>query len=627
MAVATRPSTALLSDAVQHTSAAEATPSFDHSAFLKRNGSVLRALLSTDGEIPSRPLPFHQALLVFVAAEKPAQLVDGRVLRGLRRAFTARNLTHVDESYWRKRLAPSLGPRAPARVARLVEILRQRGDYPGLDSMARWGLPKWEELLSRIGLDEREARTIISLVLGREEYLPSGYRYEPVYRRLGVKVDQDGVPKRLSFSPEDMKELRWQIAAHAYRRCTPELDPGGPVCQSCPILRFCQKGRSKVFERSDGPAFIDVFAGGGGMSLGFSMAGFREKATVELDVHAADTLYFNHPELGRRGILTTDVEDVASDPWFVEENRGIPVLIGGPPCQPFSMAHRHNHPDEKDERRFLFRPFLQLARLLAPRLVIMENVPGIHTAANGETIRHVTDEFHRAGFDVDHRVLDAADYGVPQRRRRVFFIGINRDFHRNPVATFACFWEALERQRTKAPVTVADALSGIPRLRAGEGGLVVKKRPGKRSAHSRSAANGTIFAFNHETRPHNPRDIRIFRLLKRGEPAWKLEERIPGTIPYQTDSFPDKFRKLRLNEPSPTIPAHLSRDANSFVHPHVPRGITCREAARLQSFPDDYIFLGGFGPAFTQTGNAVPPLLARAVARAALSVLPPAKGA
>ena len=357
------------------------------------------------------------------------------------------------------------------------------------------------------------------------------------------------------------------------------------------------------------------------MSLGFCLAGFRERAAVELDINAADTLYFNHPELGRRGILVCDAEQLAVDPWFLKENKGIPVLVGGPPCQPYSIAHRHNHPDEKDERRFLFRPFLQMARALRVRLVIMENVPGIRTAANGGTLPNVEEEFNRGGFEMDHRVLDAAEYGVPQHRKRVFFIGVSRAFYRDPSTVMESFWSALESMKASKPATVGQALSGLPRIEAGEGGMVVRRRPGNRTSLGRTLTGGAKFAYNHEARPHNPRDIRIFKLLKRGEPAWRLEARMPGTIPYQTESFGDKFRKLHVNEPSPTIPAHLSRDANSFVHPSVPRGITCREAARLQSFPDDYVFLGGFGKSFKQTGNAVPPLLAKAVAKAVLAVI------
>ena len=627
MAVATRPSSTGLVGTVLPLSSFDESKTFDHSAFLKRNGNLLRALLATEGRVPRRTLPFIQRLLVFVATERPPELIDGRVLRGLRRAFSRRYLSNIDEAFWRKALSPSVGEDAPRRVARLLEILTKRDDFPTLDAMTRWGLPKWEELFSRIRMDEREARTFVSLALERDEYLPAGDPYERVYRRLGLKVDQDGIPKRLAFAPEDSRELRWQLAALAHGRCTEELEPGSEDCQDCPALRFCQKARSKMFVKREGPEFIDVFAGGGGMSLGFSMAGFREKATVELDLHAADTLYYNHPEVGRRGILRCDAEELVSDPWFLEENRGIPLLVGGPPCQPYSMAHRHNRPDEQDARRFLFRPFLQMARALQVRVVIMENVPGIQTAGSGNTLPAVTEEFNRAGFEVGHKVLDAADFGVPQHRRRIFFVGVSRAHHKEAAKALDRFWTSVECQRVASQVTTAEALSGIPRIKAGEGGLAVRKRPGKRSSHSRGVDNGARYALNHEARAHNARDIRIFKLLKRGEPAWKLEERMPGTIPYQTESFPDKYRKLRLDEPAPTIPAHLSRDANSFVHPHIPRGITCREAARLQSFPDDYVFLGGFGPAFIQTGNAVPPLLARAVARAALSILPPAKAA
>jgi|SRR5579875_421478 DNA (cytosine-5)-methyltransferase 1 len=621
MAVATRPSSRSVHLSTSPLSSFDESRALHHSSFLRRNGSALAAMLSTEFELRPSRLPFSKKLLIFVAAQRPAELLDGRVLRGLLRAFSAENLRRKDLPFWIRRLSASVGIDAPRRISRLLGIVSTRDDFPALTSMTKWGLSSWEGLFSRLEIDEREARTFVSLVLGRRGYLPAGQSYECLYRRLGVKIDQRGVPIHGSFTSAHRDHLAWQLAALALHRCTAEIEPGGPTCRECPALRFCQEARNKQFPKSEGPEFIDVFAGGGGMSLGFCLAGFRERAAVELDINAADTLYFNHPELGRHGILVCDAEQLAADPWFLKENKGVPVLVGGPPCQPYSIAHRHNHPDEKDERRFLFRPFLQMARALQVRLVIMENVPGIRTAAKGETLPSVEEEFNRGGFEIDHRVLDAAEYGVPQHRKRVFFIGVNRAFYKDPSTVIASFWSALESMKAMKPATVGQALSGIPRIAAGEGGMVVRRKQGNHTSLGRTLRGGAKFAYNHEARPHNSRDIRIFKLLKQGEPAWRLEARMPGTIPYQMESFGDKFRKLHLNEPSPTIPAHLSRDANSFVHPIVPRGITCREAARLQSFPDDYVFLGGFGHSFKQTGNAVPPLLAKAVAKAVLAVM------
>ena len=621
MAVAARPSSNQAHLSTPLLPSLDKSWALDHSAFLRRNGYALAAMLSTEYELRPSHLPFSQKLLIFVAAQRPAELLDGRVLRGLLRAFSAKNLRRRDLAFWSRQLPAAVGPDAPHRISRLLAMVSTRADFPALSSMIKWGLSNWKALFARLGIDAREAGTFVSLVLGRAGYLPSGQSYERLYRRLGVTVDQHGVPVRGSFLSAHHDNLAWQLAALALHRCTAEIEPGGPACRECPALRFCQQARNKLASPSEGPEFIDVFAGGGGMSLGFCLAGFRERAAVESDINAADTLYFNRPDLGRRGILACDAEELAVDPWFLKENKGISVLVGGPPCQPYSIAHRHNHPDEKDERRFLFRPFLQMARALRVRLVIMENVPGIRTAANGGTLPNVEEEFNRGGFEMDHRVLDAAEYGVPQHRKRVFFLGVNREFYKDPSTVMVSFWSALESMKVIKPSTVGQALSGLPRIASGEGGMVVRRRPGNRTSLGRTLTGGAKFAYNHEARPHNPRDIRIFKLLKRGEPAWRLEARMPGTIPYQTESFGDKFRKLRVNEPSPTIPAHLSRDANSFVHPFVPRGITCREAARLQSFPDDYVFLGGFGQSFKQTGNAVPPLLAKAVATAVLAVM------
>jgi DNA (cytosine-5)-methyltransferase 1 len=374
--------------------------------------------------------------------------------------------------------------------------------------------------------------------------------------------------------------------------------------------------------RNRGPEFIDLFAGGGGLSLGFRQAGLHQRTAVEADEHAVDTLYLNHPAADPASLLRRDVRSLLTDEKFLDRHRGVTLLIGGPPCQPYSIAHRHRKPDRTDGRRFLFRPFVRLGKELGVRMIVMENVPGLQTASGGGTLSRILALFRKAGFAVSYRVLDASEYGVPQFRRRMFFVALNRLLWKDPERSLETFWSAVEARARHAPVTVQEALSGIPVVGAGSGGLAVRKlHRGKVSGYAKALGSGTRYSFNHQARAHNARDLRIFAALRPGEIAKWLDAREPGLIPYQVESFPDKFRRIRASRPAPTIPAHLSRDANSFVHPYVPRGITCREAARLQSFPDDYIFLGGFAASFKQTGNAVPPVLSRAVAKAALTLL------
>jgi DNA (cytosine-5)-methyltransferase 1 len=347
------------------------------------------------------------------------------------------------------------------------------------------------------------------------------------------------------------------------------------------------------------------------------------KLAVEMDQWAADTIYLNHPEAPRGVVALHDVTKLADNATELARYHHVDVVAGGPPCQPFSMARRHSGADRVDSRRYLFRAFLEVAAKVEPRVVIMENVPGMLNAAGGRILKALEAEFAEAGFLLGHKLLSASSYGVPQNRSRVFFIGVHKKRNLEPAKLLETILSSLDHGKHHGPgVTSAQALSGVPRNPANGGGLVVRRTSrGRRTRYARTLQRPGRILYNHETRPHNPRDIQIFDELGWGETARELEARKPNTIPYQLDSFGDKYRRLHPNKPAPTIPAHLRRDANSFVHPFVPRGITPREAARFQSFPDDYVFLGGQGPSFVQIGNAVPPLLAKAVGSAVVQAL------
>jgi DNA (cytosine-5)-methyltransferase 1 len=593
---------------------------------------MLAAFLDSVAPCPPSTGPlFEEAVFFAASAGVPSALTPARLRRRLareaRRAITEYPL---GLPALKRRLAAleGLPPGGGERIETFLAAVCRLGAPPETRVAAAWPLSKWTDAFAQAGLGRDAGRTFVSLVLGREEHLPEGPAFAPMYRRLGISLDVAGRLRRPPFTPQDSSRLRWLLADLALSRCTPGLSPGGCACLSCPARLFCLEGRKAVAGRTApgrhgaAPEFIDLFAGGGGLSLGFRLAGFRQRVAVETDEHAADSLYLNHPEAAFTDVVRRDVRRLEANSAFIALHKGVPLLVGGPPCQPYSMAHRHNRPDRLDGRRFLYRPFVRLGKALGVKMIVMENVPGLRTAAGGKMLRRVLSLFEGAGFEVEYRVLDSSKFGVPQRRERMFFVALDRKCWKDPKGALARFWASVERGGRRPEVSLREALSGLPVVGPGEGGDAVRKRHrGPTTRYGRVMGSGAAFAFNHEARAHNPRDLEIFSKLRRGEIAKRLEQREPGLIPYQLQSFPDKFRKLRPSSPSPTIPAHLSRDANSFVHPWIPRGITCREAARLQSFPDDYVFLGGFGPAFIQTGNAVPPLLSRVVARAARSLL------
>ena len=600
-----------------------------HAGFLKRNGELISHLIEHAVPAPAtEKLALLDELTVLLATGRVYAYLEGRQRRGYRRMFeeaTPVQRARWSEADWRYRLrfAATASKEAPRRLVRLHQALAMRHDFPSLDSMREWGHPKWAALMGRLGVDPRLASAVTSLVLDREE-LPGGPGIAKMYRRLGFGVGPDGRPHRLAIYPQHLRRIKTRLQVLHDATCAKVSHPGPASCAACPLRSFCQSYRDATRPRKERePTFVDVFAGGGGLSLGLTNAGLHLRLAIENDRHAADTLYLNHPEAPNGVVDARDIRDVIKDRRKLAALRGVDVVAGGPPCQPFSMARRHSKADRNDPRRFLFRSYVELVRKLRPKIVILENVPGIQNAADGDITAAIHQEFKSVGYVMEHRLLNAADHGVPQNRQRFFFIGINRKAFKRPSSVLAGIFAQIEKQIQTRAVTAKEALGGIPRLDPGEGGEVVRK-----SSHGRVTTYGRAmqdddseFLFNHETRGHNPRDLAIFEELAWGETAESLEARRPGTIPYQLDSFGDKYRKIHPHKPAPTIPAHLRRDANSFVHFEVARGITPREAARFQSFPDRYIFLGGFGPAFTQIGNAVPPKLAQVVGEAVRAAL------
>lgn len=611
-----------------------------HEDFLKRNGTALVELMGTEAPSPgnrdSRPLVTD--LLILVATGKPPPLIDGRVLRGLEKKFHPDELDTTDVTDWRDRLSTneSLPPGAAKRVSKLLVELVGRDDFPELGALEKWGIHYWRDLFESCGMDPRKADTVASLMFDRHQYLPGGEPYTTFYERLGLRTNGGGNAHPKALFPSDSGDFAWGAAHFAHNVCTPDVNPGGEECDGCPIRGFCRAYR----EASGGPnghhdqalEVVDLFAGAGGLSTGLEEAGFRVRCAVEKDEEALDTFLYNRPTMSPEKASAQDVRKLVDNGDFIGEHEGVSLVVGGPPCQPYSLARRHRSPEDDDPRLHLFKPFVEIARELGPRMVIMENVPGLLSADDGDLFERVKTEFSDAGFEVGHRMLEAEEFGVPQERRRVFVVAVNEEVSSDPVAVLESYWEELESQKVPEPATVGDALSGVPKVEPGGGGLVHEGGvQGRKTPYAEEMLTGSHLFYNHIAREHNERDIGIFSSLREGERAIELhnrwKEKNPskpdeeGPIPYDLSSFKDKFRKLDWNSPAPTIPAHLARDANAFVHPKVPRGITCREAARLQSFPDDYLFLGGFGSAFRQVGNAVPPKLAEAVGRAARSLL------
>ncbi len=374
---------------------------------------------------------------------------------------------------------------------------------------------------------------------------------------------------------------------------------------------------------------VDLFGAPGGLALGFKMTGnYSISVCVDSDKIAAQTYQTN---IGSP-VITIPIEKVnLRDLLRVGGLRknDVDVVIGGPPCSGFSIVGRvkiaslarngiwtlRNH-DPKfidDPRNFLYKYFYKTVRYLSPKYFVMENVPGILSYAKGTLVSQIFKDFNRVGYHVEWRVLDASNYGVPQVRRRVFFIGSKKGLP-NPFSSDEYADPDDRKKRRKRTPTVWEAIGDLPRLRAGEGD---EKMPYDRkpfAPYQKWARKRSKFVHNHVARKHGERDLKLFKYMREGT-KWKdLPARLRKAYGYRDDIFLDKIRRLRRNKPAWTITAHLAKDGYAYIHPTQNRTITVREAARLQSFPDTFIFHGSRTSQYKQVGNAVPPLMARAIA-------------
>ena len=368
---------------------------------------------------------------------------------------------------------------------------------------------------------------------------------------------------------------------------------------------------------------IDLFAGCGGLSLGFKQAGVEISLASDFKEYAAQTYqnFFNE-EFIVDDILSLEEKNWAKIKGFRNK---IDIIAGGPPCQGFSNANRQRIKD--DPRNKLYRSFMSCINFIQPELVLMENVRGIKKIGS-----RIIKEFYDIGYRGEFYQLNAKDFGIPQNRERVFFLFFNEKRFDNIDERLFKFTQLLESKKSKSePTNLKNALYGLPKLQA---------KTKKNSTTYESKENGFYEIcsnktnnylklingnkkgkiFNHMARYNNPRDIEIFGLLPQGENS--LHESIRHLMPYKTRDhiFKDKYYKLDENKVCKTITAHMSFDCNMYIHPTQARGLTPREAARVQSFPDNFEFMGPYTKWYEQIGNAVPPLLAKKIGEAILEV-------
>ena len=348
---------------------------------------------------------------------------------------------------------------------------------------------------------------------------------------------------------------------------------------------------------------IDLFSGCGGLSLGLKRAGFQILLGADFWADSLVTFKNNHPD---SQVLETDISKVESIELKKAAKDEPDVIVGGPPCQGFSISGPRNF---YDKRNRLYLDFIRMVKKIRPKAFIIENVPGLAALFAGEVKKKIIDEFSKAGYTVNAQILNASDYGVPQNRKRIFFVGLkSKELFQFPLPTHSL----PNPNNSKQKVTVGEAISDLPLL-DNESGLeeIVYNSP-PLSDYQQAIRKGSKAIYNHIASRHSERTKKIIRLVPEGGNYKDLPEHL-----RDSRNFHIAWTRLDRNKPSPTI----DTGHRHHFHPVANRVPTVRECARLQSFPDRFIFYGPKTSQYKQVGNAVPPILAEAIGKQLLGYL------
>lgn len=380
------------------------------------------------------------------------------------------------------------------------------------------------------------------------------------------------------------------------------------------------------------PSVADFFAGAGGLSCGFTQAGYKVVFANDFEDVCIRTYKYNHPELPADKVIKEDIRNIVNN---IDEyiTTPIDIVVGGPPCQGFSSANQQRIID--DPRNELYKYFIKAVKTILPKFVVMENVKGMLSVANQviedyQNINEVRDGKHYS-YKASYKLLNSADFSVAQSRERLIYIAIRTDIIENKQINPEDIFKqiAINNKGNKVHV-LKEALDFIkpldaPRIKnmneiddpkTGKK-IDVNEFYGNENEYLRliNGEREIPYIFNHKARFVNDTNFEIYRILNQGDDA--SDPKIADIMPYtnRLHCFKDKYYKLKADRPSRTITAHLRMDCHSHIHPFQIRALTPREAARCQSFPDDYMFLGAYLKTYMQIGNAVPCIMAKGIAK------------
>jgi DNA (cytosine-5)-methyltransferase 1 len=338
---------------------------------------------------------------------------------------------------------------------------------------------------------------------------------------------------------------------------------------------------------------IDLFAGAGGMSLGARMAGIDIKIAVEIDTYAAMTYAHNHKGVGLYNGDIRKFKKIALPP-----TREQTVVFGGPPCQGFSTSNQRTRTAE-NENNWLFKEYLRVVRMYSPDWIVFENVRGILETEHGLFVERILTQLKRLGYTLTHGVLNAMDFGVPQNRSRFFVVGSKHGIN-------VC----LPNCKDAILVTVREALTDLPKLDNGWNKDIMPYRCKPDSWYAKQMRKHLVFSSNHLVTRNTRVILERYKYVPQGGNWEDIPSRLMRNYADQTRCHTGIYHRLKPDRPSVVVGNYRK---NMLIHPSQDRGLSVREAARLQSFPDYFQFKGSIGFQQQQVGNAVPPKLARMV--------------
>ena len=443
---------------------------------------------------------------------------------------------------------------------------------------------------------------------------------------IGVIIDNSGLPALKQFLGGKFEPFRKAV-------CFVEEHKNEVFSYVALLYNSYRSEKQDELLKSDAPALADFFCGAGGLSLGFRQVGFNVVLANDIEDVCIETYKYNHPEVPANQVIQGDIKNIVDDiDSYI--NKKVDIVVGGPPCQGFSSANK-NHRVIDDPRNKLYKYFIEAVRKLAPKFVVMENVKGMLKVASQvvEDYQSITVNINgqQQSYKVAYRLLNSQNFSVAQSRERLIYIAIRDDVCKTRGITPESIFEEIISYCSSLPTYIlSDALECIKPLEAQR----ERNKNEEDSNISGKKIDVNLFAdnsndyikeinsyryvpiiFNHKARYCSDLNYEIYRRLNQGDDA--TDEKVVDIMPYahRNHCFKDKYYKLIANKPCRTITAHLRMDCHSHIHPFQVRSLTPREAARVQSFPDDYLFLGAYLKTYMQVGNAVPPLMARGIAK------------